>query len=241
VQLRQRLRTICQCRRRTAAALALAGVGLVLGAAATASVGQSRSTYLERHPQTERVLPVPDASAASAALAAARPAAPAIARKSGTSHRQISQQMPHPVRVVIPAIGLSAPLIPLGLNSDGTAEVPKSFSVAGWFRPGPEPGERGAAVILGHVDSRRGPGVFYHLPALRRGDRITVVLVNRKTLQFVVTGSTRVSKNHFPTKLVYARTAAPTLRLVTCGGSFNSATGHYVDNYIVFGHLVGRG
>lgn len=148
--------------------------------------------------------------------------------------------MPLPVRLVVPAIGVSAPIIPLGRNRDGTAEVPRSFSQAGWFRPGPEPGERGSAVILGHVDSRSGPGVFYHLRALRRGDRIRIVLRSRRSLQFVVTGATRVPKDRFPTNLVYARTPLPTLRLITCGGRFNSATRHYVDNYLVFARLAGK-
>src|SRR5437016_4667705 len=83
-----------------------------------------------------------------------------------------------------------------------------------------------ASVILGHVDSKSGPGVFYHLKALRRGDRIRIRLVTGKTIQFVVTGSKEVPKTRFPTKLVFAHTTAPTLRLVTCGGGFNYATGH---------------
>jgi sortase (surface protein transpeptidase) len=147
--------------------------------------------------------------------------------------------MPRPARIVIPAIGVSAPIIPLALNADGTMQVPQSFSVAGWFRPGPEPGEPGPAIVVGHVDSRSGPGVFYRLRALGRGDRIKIVLVDRRTLQFVVTGSREASKRNFPTKVVYRRTSGPTLRLITCGGRFDSSTGHYVDNHIVFARLVG--
>jgi sortase (surface protein transpeptidase) len=218
-------------RLRTAAALTLAGAGLMLAAAASASGHWSQSPYIERHPETERVLPPPDARAVSTAVAATATSA---------TRRSPQKQLPIPVRISVPAIGVRAPLIPLGLNRDGTAEVPKSFSVAGWFRPGPEPGERGAAVILGHVDSKSGPGVFYHLKALRRGDRIRIRLVNRKTIQFVVTGSMEAPKNHFPTRIVFAHTSVPTLRLVTCGGGFNYATGHYLDNYIVFARLVGR-
>jgi LPXTG-site transpeptidase (sortase) family protein len=148
--------------------------------------------------------------------------------------------MAPPTRIVIPAIGVSSPMIRLGLNPDGTAEVPKSYSVAGWFAPGPEPGEQGAAVVFGHVDSRRGPGVFYRLPALRRGDQIRIMLKTRKTLRFVVTGTMDVRKKQFPTNLVYAQTPEPTLRLVTCGGRFDRTTGHYVDNHIVFARLLGR-
>ena len=143
-------------------------------------------------------------------------------------------QLPIPVRVVIPAIGVSAPIIPLGLNRDGTLEVPRSFSVAGWFRAGAEPGEAGAAVIVGHIASSRGPGVFYRLSSLRRGALVTVVLANGSKVRFVVTGQKQVAKAHFPAKLVYRRTPDPTLRLITCGGRFNAATGHHVDNTIVF-------
>ena len=146
-------------------------------------------------------------------------------------------QLPIPVRVVIPSIGVSAPLIPLGLNRDGTLEVPKSFSVAGWFRPGPEPGEQGAAVIAGHIASKYGPGVFLRLHSLRRGAVVVVVLENRARLRFVVTGQKQVAKARFPAKLVYRKTADPTLRLITCGGRFNAATGHHVDNTIVFASL----
>ncbi len=95
-------------------------------------------------------------------------------------------------------------------------------------------------MILGHVDSYQGPGVFYRLPALRRGDRIKIVLKNRKTLRFVVTGTMQTSKNRFPSKLVYKRTPGSTLRLITCGGAFDQSTRHYVDNYIVFARLLGR-
>lgn len=238
--LRPSCSTTRQGRRRTAAVLALVGIVLVTAAGGMALAGRSQASYLERHPQTERVLPVPDARAVAAAWrTSAAPAKPKPS-KPRKSRRAVAKQMPVPVRLIVPAIGVSAPLIPLGLNRDRTAEVPKSFSQAGWFKPGPEPGERGSAVILGHVDSRSGPGVFYHLRALRRGDRVKVVLANGESLRFVVTGGKQVSKNRFPTDLVYARTPGPTLRLITCGGRFNSATRHYVDNYLVFARLAGN-
>jgi sortase (surface protein transpeptidase) len=147
-------------------------------------------------------------------------------------------QLPVPVRVVVPAIGVSAPVIPLAWNADGSMQVPASFSAAGWFQPGPEPGEPGAAVIAGHIASRRGPGVFYRLGALRRGAEIVVVLKDGSRKRFVVTGQKQVSKSRFPKRLVFKRTPSPTLRLITCGGAFNSATGHHVDNVIVFAALA---
>lgn len=147
--------------------------------------------------------------------------------------------MPAPTRLAIPAIGVSAPVIPLRLNDDGTTQTPNNVTETGWFAPGPEPGEKGAALIIGHVDSYRGPGVFYRLRALRRGDRITVVSGEGRRIRFIVTGSRQAPKNRFPTALVFARTKRPTLRLITCGGSFDRSTGHYVDNFIVFAHLAG--
>jgi sortase (surface protein transpeptidase) len=148
-------------------------------------------------------------------------------------------QMPSPVRISIPAIGVDARVIPLGLNRDGTIQVPKNFADTGWFRPGPEPGEQGAAVIVGHLASRSGPGVFYRLRQLRAGGVITIHLQDRSTVRFVATSMIRVSKSRFPTRRVYARTNRPTLRLITCAGKLNPVTGHHPDNYIVFASLAG--
>jgi sortase (surface protein transpeptidase) len=145
--------------------------------------------------------------------------------------------MPNPVRITIPAIGVDARVIPLGLNRDGTIQVPKRLADTGWFRPGPEPGEQGAAVIVGHLDSTRGPGVFYRLRELRVGGVITVYLRGGSSVRFVAESMIRVPKNHFPTRRVYARTRQPTLRLITCAGKLNRMTGHHADNYIVFASL----
>jgi sortase (surface protein transpeptidase) len=202
-------------------ALLLAVLGLVLAVTSATSSGWARTSYADRHPETERL-----GTTVPGRLVPV------------SSHPQLQRQMPVPTRIVVPAIGVNAPLIPLRRNRDGTVQVPHYFSVAGWFQPGPEPGEIGAAVILGHIDSKSGPGVFYHLRALRRDDRIQIRLVTGETLTFVVTGSKEASKSRFPTRLVYARTPHPTLRLVTCGGAFDAATGHYVDNYIVFARLL---
>jgi sortase (surface protein transpeptidase) len=143
-------------------------------------------------------------------------------------------QMPNPVRISIPAIGVNARVIPLGLNRDRTMQVPRNFAHTGWFRPGPEPGEQGAAVVAGHVDSRSGPAVFFRLRELRAGHMITIHLRNGSKVRFLARSMIRVSKGRFPTNRVYAQTTQPTLRLVTCAGRLNPATGHHPDNYIVF-------
>jgi sortase (surface protein transpeptidase) len=139
-----------------------------------------------------------------------------------------------PVRIAIPAIGVSAPVIPLGLNRDGTLEVPKRWDDAGWWTGGPEPGERGPAVIAGHVDSRTGPAVFFRLRELGRGDRIVVRRRDGSSVAFVVGRIAQYSKDHFPTARVYGRTAQPALRLITCSGEFDETSGHYLDNTVVF-------
>jgi LPXTG-site transpeptidase (sortase) family protein len=148
--------------------------------------------------------------------------------------------MPNPKRIVIPAIDVSAPVVSLGLNPDRTLEVPKDYSETGWFKDGPEPGERGAAVVVGHVDSKDGPAVFYRLRALEPGDLIKIVLTDGSTVRFVAHSTMAVPKDDFPTKLVYAKTRKPTLRLITCDGEFDESTGHYLDNYIVFARAAER-
>jgi Sortase domain len=139
-----------------------------------------------------------------------------------------------PEAVVIPAIGVSSPLVRLGLQPDRRMEVPEDYAVAGWYTGGPRPGDRGPAVIAGHVDSKRGPAVFYRLGELREGDLIVVRYPGRAEARFRVERTERHPKRAFPTARVYGGTAGAALRLVTCGGSFDRASGHYRDNVIVF-------
>jgi len=144
------------------------------------------------------------------------------------------RRRPAPVGIEIPAIGVRARLVPLGLNADDTLEVPTRFGDAGWWAGGPRPGERGPAVIAGHVDSRTGPAVFYRLSELRAGDRISVVRRDGSRVRFVVRHSERYPKARFPTARVYGRTAGATLRLITCSGTFDRSSGHYLDNTVVY-------
>ena len=141
--------------------------------------------------------------------------------------------MPNPVSISIPAIGVDARVVRLGLNPDRTVEVPKNLADTGWFELGPEPGEQGSAVILGHLESLAGPGVFDRLRELRVGQVITIRLQDGSTVRYAADSMSRVSKSRFPTDRVYAQTKQPTLRLVTCAGTMNS-TGYHPDNYIVF-------
>jgi LPXTG-site transpeptidase (sortase) family protein len=144
-----------------------------------------------------------------------------------------------PVRLEIPKIGVSTALMPLGLNPDHSLEVPplSRAQEAGWYRFGPTPGARGAAVIAGHVDTTRGPAVFYRLGKLRPGDVVRVERKDGRTATFRVDSVEAVPKTAFPTQKVYGRVGYPALRLITCGGSFDRASGHYTNNIIVYGHL----
>nr|WP_202420646.1 class F sortase [Actinomadura rayongensis] len=146
-----------------------------------------------------------------------------------------------PVRLDVPRIGVRTALMKLAKNPDRTVETPPLARAgeAGWYRLGPAPGSRGAAVIIGHVDSQRGPAVFYRLGELRPGDRFSVRRADGRTAVFRVDSVERVPKDRFPTERVYADPGYPAIRLITCGGRFDRGTGHYVDNVIAYGHLLG--
>ena len=139
-----------------------------------------------------------------------------------------------PVRLRIPDLHITSTLQPLDRLADGTVAVPDRADVAGWFEEGPRPGQPGPAVILGHVDSRRGPGIFLDLARAKPGTAVHIDRADRTTVTFRVTGVSRVPKDRFPTALVYAPTLEPTLRLITCGGSFDRTRRSYRDNVIVF-------
>ena len=149
-----------------------------------------------------------------------------------------------PVTLDIPAIKVHSRVIGVGLRSDGTVEVPplEKDSPAGWYRYLATPGERGPAVILGHVDTAgSGPAVFYRLGQLRRGDRIRVTRKDGSVVVFAVRSVNRVPKSNFPSAAVYGPTRAAELRLVTCGGDFDRSRRSYQDNIIVFATAaVGR-
>jgi hypothetical protein len=170
----------------------------------------------------------------SAAPATSSPPAEAAPGPREPGPEPVVPRGAQPEAVVIPAIGVSSRLVRLGLRPDRRMEVPEDYSVAGWYTGGPRPGERGPAVIAGHVDSRRGPAVFYRLGDLRRGDIVVVRYPGRVEARFRVERTERHPKRAFPTARVYGETAGPALRLVTCGGSFDRASGHYRDNVIVF-------
>jgi sortase (surface protein transpeptidase) len=143
-----------------------------------------------------------------------------------------------PVAITIPSLGVHSTLVRLGLNADGSVEVPTSFHVAGWYDRGVAPGANGPAIILGHVDSKSGPGIFFRLGAMHPGDRVDVQRADGSTVAFEITAVRSYTKAAFPSIAVYGNTPTPTIRLITCGGTFDNATGHYLSNTIVFGQAV---
>ena len=146
-----------------------------------------------------------------------------------------------PVAVTIPTIGVQSKLLHLGRNKDGTIAVPSLTTSAGeaaWYRYSVTPGQIGTAVIEGHVDSHQGPAVFFRLGALRPGNRINVTLADGITAVFRVTGVREYAKDKYPANTVYAPANYAALRLITCGGGFDPATGRYLSSVVVFASLV---
>jgi len=146
-----------------------------------------------------------------------------------------------PVFVHIPAIGVTSELLHLGVDAAGAIQVPSLSTEAGeaaWYKYSVTPGQIGASVIEGHVDSYAGPAVFFRLGALRPGDRIDVTLADRVTAVFRVTGVREYLKSRFPAKVIYGRTAYAELRLITCGGAFDDSTGHYLSSTVVYASLI---
>jgi LPXTG-site transpeptidase (sortase) family protein len=142
-----------------------------------------------------------------------------------------------PVDVSIPRIGVQSRLVELGLNADGAMDVPRDPAVAGWFSRGPAPGALGPAVIAGHVTWNGASAVFQRLGTMRRGDQVAVTRKDGKTAVFTVTQVTRFSKSRFPSQAVYGQIDHAGLRLITCGGTYDSARHRYLDNVVVFAKL----
>lgn len=151
-----------------------------------------------------------------------------------------STPVPPPVHLDIPRIGVDTALIPLGLQADGTVMVPPTDpgAPAGWYRHLASPGEPGPAVLLGHVDSSRGPAVFSRLAELRPGDNVSVRRADGSVVAFVVESVHTHPKSDFPTAAVYGPADAPVLRLITCGGAFDRERRTYLSNVVVSAGLA---
>lgn len=183
------------------------------------------------------------AVAAAAQVHAPQPppaAAGATGPLAGTAHGPSLRRSP-PVSVTIPAIGVHSKLLHLGVGASGAIQVPSlrtQVNLAAWYRYSATPGQLGAAVIEGHVDSYRGPAVFFRLGALRPGNTIEVRLADGLTAVFRVTGVRRYAKSRFPAAAIYRTPGYAALRLITCGGTFDYATRSYLSSIVVFAALV---
>jgi hypothetical protein len=207
----------------------LVGTGLV-GAAPSAPPGTSGIPVVSQDTRPPRTA----APATPAPTATATPAAPAV----------VALPRSVPTHLRIPAIGVDSSLMQLGLNADGTLQVPPYDKTAppGWYRGSPTPGQVGPSVILGHVDTfKAGPVVFYRLAQLRTGDRIDVNRKDGRTASFRVYRVQSVPKDRFPTLDIYGDTAGPELRVITCGGDWDPQAHDYADNTVVFASLVSKG
>ncbi|MQA34591.1 class F sortase [Modestobacter roseus] len=210
-----------------ALAIALAVVAVV--AVVVAVTGQQRA-------------PQPAAAAERAPSSTSSPAVPAPpSGASSPAPEPSAAPVAEPVSLSIPAIGVTSELMRLGLNDDGTVEVPPlgPDDQAGWYERGPAPGAVGPAALLGHVDSAaHGPGVFFELGALQPGDEVEVARADGSVAVFAVDRVERHPKDDFPTIEVYGNTDDAQLRLITCGGDFDSSARSYEDNVIAFASLV---
>jgi sortase (surface protein transpeptidase) len=203
--------------RRPAAALALAA-GLVVIVGGTAGLLLTRHSTVVMRP----------AAAGVAALPA--PTGPIVAPPQSAAPEPVAA----PVSLTIPLIGVRTQLITLGLTSAGEMQVPSSTTVAGWYTGSPRPGAIGSAIIVGHIDNYRAPGVFYRLVELTPGDKIYVKRTDGTLVEFRVTSVQTYLKDRFPTEDVYGPVPDAELRLITCGGTFDTATGHYLSNIVVY-------
>ena len=197
-----------------------------------ASAGQGAETSDPAAPSDS--VPGPESSAAPESSSAA----PSTETPSEAPEPAV--EVAAPVSVSAPSIGVESTLMDLGLNPDGTVEVPplERDDKAGWYEPGPAPGEVGPAIILGHVDSAEwGPGIFFDLGAMEKGDEISVARADGSAAVFAVDRVEVHRKDDFPTIAVYGNTDDPQLRLITCGGAFDPAARSYEDNIIVFATL----
>jgi len=219
--------------------LAVAATAVVLAVGGVVAVGVGLQQATAGPP------PAPPVSAPSTPPTPAPPAVASVA--PAPDHAAAAQElsaktMPRsrPVSLTIPAMGIvDSSLVDLGKEADGTLEVPTDYGQAGWFEPGPAPGQFGPAVIAGHVDSKAGPAIFYRLGELQPGATLSVTREDGSTAEFVVDKVERYPKDAFPTAAVYGDTTQRSeLRLITCGGEFDSGTGHYVDNVVAYAHLV---
>lgn len=144
-----------------------------------------------------------------------------------------------PTRLVIGSIGVDTRIMEVGLLPDGSLETPPLFeSITGWYKGGPSPGQIGPAIIAGHIDTYKGPAVFWNLRKVQLNDQIQITRSDGVIVTYLVTALKQFEQDNFPTQEVYGNTDDAQLRLITCGGSFNHKTLHYSQNTVVFASIL---
>lgn len=228
--------------RRATGALAAAALGAALlagcGSTGTADAGATTSAApgTPGTSATGSTASAPATSGSTATGSAGATAAQAGEVKvpgGGSSGPDVPAGL-RPVRIQASSIGLDAVVGELGLAADGSVQVPSDPDATGWFDRGPAPGQRGPAVVLGHVDSRTGPAVFARLRDLKVGDPVVVTLRDGAQVRFTVDGTLTFAKSDFPTAATYGPVPGPALRLITCGGAYVRDRGGYQSNVVVF-------
>jgi sortase (surface protein transpeptidase) len=189
------------------------GVGLLMAGSGTAGLLMTgHSPYVPPH-----VAPV-------------KPVLPPVGPQQQTPAPAVAEQVSPPVSLIIPDIGVR--------TRSGALQVPSTTALAGWYTGSPRPGAVGSSVIAGHVDSYLGPGIFFRLHQLRHGERIYVRQAGGRVAVFQVISVRLYSHTSFPRTLVYGLTPTPTLRLITCGGTFDWQTRGYLSNVVVYAALT---
>lgn len=181
----------------------------------------------------------PPAAAPAPAPVASRPASPAPSVTGTAKAESFSLPRSAPTRLLIPSIDVDAPFTELSIGSSGrlNAPPPDDTNLVGWFAGGASPGERGTAIVAGHLDTTTSPAVFASLSSLSEGDTVSVVRKDGTTADFVVDDVENFPQDDFPDDRVYADTPDPQLRLITCGGSYDRSKKRYTENTVVFAHL----
>ena len=211
--------------RASAVVLGLAGlIAAALGGAALLGVPMPAA-----HSETAGVWLTPAVPSASPSPTPSEPPGPI----AGATAKPTGPPTGPPTWLKIPDISVSTSLEQLHLNPDGALAAPSSVTDAGWFADGTQPGDIGPAVIAGHVDTKTGPAIFYHLASLKAGDQVQVLRGGQWVI-FAVTDVERYAKADFPTQLVYGPTPNDELRLITCGGTFDTTRRSYDDNVVVY-------
>jgi LPXTG-site transpeptidase (sortase) family protein len=164
--------------------------------------------------------------------------APSQSSSAPAPAKPLARSVPSTLR--IPSLHIDSPIMKLGLNADHTIQVPplNQPNMTGWWDGGPTPGETGASVILGHNIGNGRASVFEKLGTLKPGDTVQVTRSNGSVATFEITKLEQIAKSRFPTEKVYGKLSYPGIRLITCGGRFDSSWGHHVDNIIAYGKLV---